>query len=520
MLAGYSALYGISHTVIPPSAALYPEAAVAVAGLFFGGLRLWPFVVMGSILSGVILGIPLPQLLTMATTDVFQAIAGAWLLRTVHIDPLFRKNSDMYSFILTVLCIALFSPTVSTLTYTLLGLSHGLAQWGHEYIGSIFTLLIITPFLLRWCAKLSFRRSLHEAIEVVAIFGLLLAICTACFVLGNSNVLGINLLYLTPFPLLWIALRLRPRFITLALLILSVFAMWGVFVATSPNLLSGHIYGTETLLITISIIFLTIVSLEEDRRLNTNLMRSQLSTLENAVARISSESQAKNDFIAILAHELRNPLAPVVSAIDYLKLGKERSAEEMEMLDMMEYMMQTVRRLLDDLLDVSRISEGKLTIKKERVELGPIIKRSILSVSHAIKERHQNITFNDSPQKIFILGDSVRLEQIFSNLLTNASKYSDPGDPITITFKKSETMAEIMVKDRGVGIPPESIENIFIPFHQVGSGKRTQKGLGIGLALVENFVKIHGGTVVAASEGQGKGSTFTIRLPLLKDKNI
>src|SRR5262249_21974019 len=132
-------------------------------------------------------------------------------------------------------------------------------------------------------------------------------------------------------------------------------------------------------LIALAIVFYIVVSLEEDRRAHTNLVRSQLQTLENAVSRISSESQAKNDFIAILAHELRNPLAPVVSSIELMKIRSPRDIEDAETLQTMEESMATVRRLLDDLLDISRIAEGKIALRPEVIEIGQIVRRSVVS---------------------------------------------------------------------------------------------------------------------------------------------
>ena len=510
---GYYVAYGITQLSLPLYAAAYPAAAVALAGLFFGGLRLWPIVFFTSLISGFAFGVPYESLMTVAIADTLQAAAGAWLLRKAKIDPLFRKNSDMFSLMATVFLVAAIFPTLSSIAHIV---SDGFAlplYWGRHYAGEVLSLLIVTPFLLRWFAKPQFGRSIGELVETITVFALLVGIEVSLFVFNIADIAGIYLIYIALFPLFWIALRLRPRFITLALLITACFAVWNTVIISTPASFGSQLFGIETFLITLSIIFLTIVSLEEDRRLHTNLMRSQLSTLENAVARISSESQAKNDFIAVLAHELRNPLAPVVSAIDYLKLSGARDADEMDTLDMMEDRMGIIKRLLDDLLDVSRISEGKLTITRERVNLDDIIKRAILSTDHHVKERHQTLVYKPSKKKLLIDGDPVRLEQIFSNLITNASKYSDPGDPITVTVASREDQVEVIVSDRGIGIPLESLDHIFTPFHQLGSGVRTQKGLGIGLALVQSFVEVHGGKVIATSGGRGKGSQFTVTLP-------
>ncbi|MDB5237720.1 MAG: Two-component system, NarL family, capsular synthesis sensor histidine kinase RcsC [Parcubacteria group bacterium] len=513
----YYVVYGFVALTLPDAAALYPAAAVAIAGLFFGGLTLWPVVFFASLLAGFAFHVPYQHLMVIALADTLQGMTGAWMLRKMQVDPLFRRYTDMFGLVAMVLAVAVIFPSLDAISRLITGAPYASLYWGRHYAGVIVSLLVGTPFLLRWCAKAPFSRSRGELIEMALVFALLLGIQIALFVFGIADIVGIYLIYLLLFPLFWIALRLRPRFITLALVITTVFAIWNTTMNNTPATFGAQLFSTETFLITLSVIFLIIVSLEEDRRLNTNLMRSQLSTLENAIARISSESQAKNDFIAVLAHELRNPLAPVVSAIDYLKLSGTRDAEELETLDMMEDRMGTVKRLLDDLLDVSRISEGKLSITKEKVDLDATIRRAILSTDHHIKERHQELVYKPSKKKLWVEGDPVRLEQVFSNLITNASKYSDSGDPITISASIKEDQAEIVVSDRGIGIPQESLGTIFTPFHQLGSGARTQKGLGIGLALVQSFVEVHGGRVIATSEGKGKGSSFSVLLPLMQN---
>ena len=518
----YLALMWISETYIPHPATLFPASAVALSVLFLEGIELWPVVLIASFVGSLLVVTPILFVFISPIAQTLQAIFGAYLLRQAKIDPLFRRSRDIFWLITIVLIVSLIVPSIVSLTnlasIATVGHSYPLAAWYLRYTGNVLCLLIIIPFLLRWIAKVRFSRTLLEIAETLAVFGILTFLGIFIFILGVSTVDDIPLVYLLLVPLFWIALRLRPRFVTLAMVIISAVGLTSLFYGHAVPLASQftlRLFSTEEFLITIAIIFFIIVSLEEDRRLSSNIMRSQVATLENAVARISSESNAKNDFITILAHELRNPLAPVVSAIDYLKLRQGRDAEEMETLSMMESMMGTVRRLLDDLLDISRISEGKLELKKERVDLEAVIKRAILSTDHYRKERHQSLTFRPVKEKLFITGDPVRIEQIFSNLLTNASKYSDSGDSITVILSQKDTLAEIIVSDTGVGIEAKVLEKIFTPFHQVDLGERTKQGLGIGLALVKSFVEMHKGSVRVSSKGIGHGSQFTVLLPLM-----
>ncbi|MBU1292752.1 MASE1 domain-containing protein [Patescibacteria group bacterium] len=513
----YTAVAVTAFAFLPASAFLFPAAGIALGGLFISGIRLWPFIFIGTLLACLYADLSLLMATSIAVIQTFQAIAGAFLLRKMHIDPLFRRYRDTFGTITTLALVSFIAPTALLAWYVLNGVPVSAAEWGRGYVALLFVLLATTPFVLRWCAKPAFGRHLIELIETLAVFAILIVINYFLFIGGTETILGIPLLYFIFIPFFWIALRLRPRFVTLAVLITSAFAILSTLLYTADTELPQVLFETETFLITISIIFYVIVSLEEDRRLNTNLMRSQLATLENAIARISTESKAKNDFIAILAHELRNPLAPIMSGIDLLKLKGTADKEDEELLEVMHSRMGTVRRLLDDLLDVSRISEGKISIAKERVSLTDTLKRAMEATDHYIKERHQTLVLKGFSQSLFVNGDAVRLEQIFSNLITNASKYSDSGDAITITLLKKKGTARITIKDNGIGISPEGLENIFTPFHQIGDTERTKKGLGIGLALVKSFTEVHEGTIQAESKGLGKGSEFIVELPLAEN---
>ncbi|MBU2220782.1 MASE1 domain-containing protein [Patescibacteria group bacterium] len=509
----YTAVAVASLAFLPASTLLFPAAGIALGGLFISGIRLWPFVFVGSILACMYADLSPLMCLAISVIQTFQAIAGAFLLRKMHIDPLFRRYRDTFGTLTTLALVSLITPTATVAWRAINSMPVSAAEWGRGYVALLFVLLVVTPFVLRWCAKPAFGRSLVEALETFAVFALLFSINFSLFIEGRETILGIPLLYFIFIPLFWIALRLRPRFVTLAILITSVFAVTSVLLYVQTNI-PQTLFQTETFLITIAFIFYIIVSLEEDRRLNTNLMRSQLATLENAIARISSESKAKNDFIAILAHELRNPLAPIMSGIDLLKIKGTKDPEDAELFEVMHDRMETVRRLLDDLLDVSRISEGKVSIARESLDLINVLKRAIESTDHHIKERHQTIAMKGFAQKIPVSGDSVRLEQVFSNLLTNASKYSDPGDEIKISVEKRKSSVFVTIKDNGIGISVETLDHIFTAFHQIGDTERTKKGLGIGLALVKSFVVAHEGTVSARSKGLGKGTEFIVELPL------
>jgi signal transduction histidine kinase len=448
--------------------------------------------------------------LAVSTTSTFlEAIIGGYILIAWGVDPIFRKDTDAFKMIATLAGIALIGPILSGIDILLQHGAYSAHIWQEQYVASLFSYLLFTPFILRWCAKPFFSRTWREIIEITAVFTLLVMINTILFIQGTQYLFNIPVAYLLLIPFLTISLRLRPRFVTLSLCITALFTMYS-FQYTNVD----QVFATELLLIVVSIIFYIIAALEEHRRLNANQMLSQVATLKNAVARVTTESRAKNDFIAILAHELRNPLTPVVSGIELMK-HKINEEEKNAILGSMEEGMHTVRRLLNDLLDVSRISEGKIALKKKVIDLEPILDHAVHATDHHRKERHQNLVFKGAPSRLRIFADPVRIEQIFSNLLTNASKYSNEGDTVTMQLRGDCNFAEIAVIDEGVGLEPDTLEHIFEPFQQVPHGDRTHEGLGIGLSLVRDFVKMHGGRVWVESKGKNKGSRFVVRLPLV-----
>jgi len=517
LISAYLALYQLAALYAYAPIILFVASGVSLVTLFFLGTSAWWMVAIAACVGGLTIKLPVEQLIAWAAGDIAVAVMGAHALTALSLDPIFRKFKDMLSLIVVTFAVAAVLPTVHYIGVqfspaVLRGVYPGDGLWSATYAAAVCALLITVPFLLRWFSKRRFGRSPMEILELAVVFGILATLAYFIFYVGIGRVGGVSLVYFLLIPLFWIALRLRPRFLTLAFVLMGGMAIHSALI---NGVDTERLFSTEGLLIVLAVIFYIVASLEEDRRLNSNLMRHQLSTLENAVARVSSESKAKNDFIAVLAHELRNPLAPVVSGIDLLKLKAEPDSEDLETLTMMEDRMQMVRRLLDDLLDISRISENKLRVAEDPVELDVVVRHAILSTEHYRKERHQSFTYRPADEPLVVAGDATRLEQVVSNLLTNASKYTDPGGSITLLLTRTGEHARIHVRDKGIGLDPSLLEAVFTPFHQIDSGKRSIKGLGIGLALVRSFVEMHGGTVEARSEGKGQGSEFVVTLPLL-----
>lgn len=234
------------------------------------------------------------------------------------------------------------------------------------------------------------------------------------------------------------------------------------------------------------------------------------------IRRLRDADRRKDEFLAVLAHELRNPLAPIRNSLHILRLNRQLDTATMRVVEMMERQLNHLIRLVDDLLEVSRITRGKIELRKENVELAAIVRSAVETSRPLIEAAGHELTLFIPPQPLTVDGDPVRLAQVIANLLNNAAKYTDEGGQITLAVRRDGDFVNISIRDSGMGIPAEMLPRVFELFTQVElvSG-RAQGGLGIGLTLVKSLVEMHGGTVQAYSDGPGEGSEFVVRLPLL-----
>lgn len=228
----------------------------------------------------------------------------------------------------------------------------------------------------------------------------------------------------------------------------------------------------------------------------------------------------KDEFIALLAHELRNPLAPIRNGLQVMRLAPDDFAAVGEARDMMDRQLSHMVRLIDDLLDISRINRNKMELRRTRLLLADVISSAVETARPAVEEAGHDLVVSIPGSPVYLDADLTRLSQVFSNLLTNSSKYTPPGGRIWLSAEKRRGEVMVSVRDTGIGIPPESLAFIFDMFSQVDRTiERSTGGLGIGLALVKGLVEMHGGTVKAESDGQGKGSTFTVTLPVVAHRS-
>jgi len=232
---------------------------------------------------------------------------------------------------------------------------------------------------------------------------------------------------------------------------------------------------------------------------------------------LREEDRRKDRFIALLAHELRNPLAPLRNGLHVMRLSGGDSHAVAQARDMMERQLGHMVRLIDDLLDIARIRQNKMELRRSRVLLGDVVSSAVETARPAIESAGHELILRLPSEPVHLDADLTRLAQVFSNLITNSAKYTERGGRIWLTAERRDAEVIVTVRDTGIGIPAEALPPIFDMFAQVDrSTERSGGGLGIGLALVKGLVEMHDGTVSAASAGQDKGSTFTVRLPALR----
>ncbi|MEP7125153.1 MAG: ATP-binding protein [Byssovorax sp.] len=253
---------------------------------------------------------------------------------------------------------------------------------------------------------------------------------------------------------------------------------------------------------------------QAERERERSLVREQTQRLAAEAARAEAEgaNRAKDEFLAMLGHELRNPLAPILTALDLLRLRPDMNNEPARLI--LERQVAHMVRLVDDLLDVSRIAKGKVELAMQRLELAAVVAKAIEIASPLLEKSEQHLAVSVPAQGLAVDGDPTRLAQVVSNVLTNASKYTERGRRITITGATEGAEVVLKVTDTGIGISAEMLPRVFEMFAQERQAfDRSQGGLGLGLAIVHNLVKAHGGSVHAYSAGVGQGSEFTLRFP-------
>ena len=463
---------------------------------------------------------PLLLVLIIAGTHTLTPVCGAYLLKRFKCTGQFNTLKETIRFILITIFIATLTPSFALLAHML---THSfmvdpLIEWSRSWVGRVISILVITPVILIWILRRD-KIPISTTRERITIIVALCATIVSCYVLfwiplAESFSFLFEIVLLAT--LFWIALHLNTRIMVLTLFIIAIIGLTGVFLAPQVFATPIHerLFLTELFIILIAPLFLTFASLMQEHKTASQSLESHVTKLEDAMMKLTSEDEAKNEFLAILAHELRNPLAAILSSIELISAQGHQAKETPELLDAINQRVRAMSTLLDDLLDVSRISRHKFTLTKELVSLTPILANSIKTTDTFMRTRGHTLAVIAGEEEIILEADPTRLEQIIVNLLNNAIKYTEPGGNIELSAYREGREVFIRVRDSGIGLPPHMLGRIFEPFFQIKTAGKQSAGLGVGLSLTRQLVHMHGGTIVAHSKGQGTGSEFIVRLPV------
>jgi len=495
---------------------VWPPAGIAVAALLLWGNRLWPVIFVAAFLVNFFNGAPVLICAGIAVGNTLEALTASYLMRRIGFQNWFGRLRDSLGFIiLAAFWATTVSATVGVGSLALGGLvptADILSTWFTWWVGDVMSVLVVAPLLITWLSGRPFSRNPAEIAERIAILTSI-AVITLLVSWAPFNQIGtMPLLYILIIPLIWAGLRAGPRIVMLGIFLTCFIGLAGL-IGSGTAVSTQSILLTQLLLGTITIVFLIFTSAVEERKDAITALRKHVLNLEDAVKEISYQDQAKNEFLALLAHELRNPLAPIVSSVEMIKLEKGLDTPMRRMIRTIDEHINTLVRLVDDLLDTSRISQKKL--QREPVELQRVMRRCMAVVEPLMKSRGHHFTASIPPDPLWLEADPVRLEQIVVNILNNAAKYTEHGGTVDLKVRVIDGTVEIRVHDSGIGIPAGMLEKIFEPFLQVERKDRLNAGIGIGLALTKYLTEMHGGIIEAFSSGEGQGSEFIVVLPLL-----
>jgi two-component system, sensor histidine kinase len=515
-----TARWGLNMGAVNEFASLiWPPTGIALAALFLFGYRLWPAIAVAAFFVNYTTGAPLLAAAAIGAGNAAEALVGTWLLQVFRFNPLFNRLIDSFTLIIVAFSATIISATVGTaaLASTALLMANEVPiTWLAWWIGDGLGVLILMPFLVRWLARPSGNnhRSYLQYLEAILFLVALIVTTLIIFWEPIPQIGGIIARYMLFVPLTWGALRVGPRIMSLAIVTVAALAIIGTFAGTGPYATSSvnDLFLLQLFLSTVAFIFLLFVAAVEERKEAIRKLEANVASLQEDVLNISEADRAKNDFIATLSHELRNPLAPILSTLEIMRMRRSGDAALSAMLDTTHENVMRMTRLLDDLLDVARISRKKISLQMGDVSLKNVIAHSS-EMTHALMEKNKHTLVIDTPDDdITLRADELRLEQILVNLLNNAAKYTPTGGQIALYAAPSGNGVEIRVRDNGIGIPAEELQRIFEPFKQINRGSGAA-GLGIGLSLAKRLVELHGGRISAVSRGAGLGSEFIVWLP-------
>jgi signal transduction histidine kinase/ActR/RegA family two-component response regulator len=494
---------------------VWPPAGIALAALVVLGFRVWPAIFIGAFLVNLTTAGNVFTSVGIAAGNTLEAVTGAWLVqRFAGGVQVFDRAKNVFIFSLAVLISTLVSPTIGLTSLALAGYAswanYG-AIWLTWWLGDATGDFIVAPLLILWYAASARRWDRAALLEVVLLFLLL-------FVLGQLVFGGWFPTAATNYPIaficgpivIWTAFRFTPRETATGIFILSALAVWGTLRGYGPFAMESGNQSLLTLQASTAILIITAMALAAgmaERRRAEAAIEQQRATVEAA-------NRTKDNFLAMLSHELRTPLTPVLAALDALKTARQAPTELDATLAMMRRNIELESQLIDDLLDLTRITKDKLQLQFESVDAHQAIANVMEMCASEASVRKLQVRLDLQATDFRVMADPAKFQQIIWNLFKNAIKFT--GENGVITLSSANHLPHILtlgVGDTGIGIEPEIMERIFNPFEQgERSFQRKFGGLGLGLTISKSLAQAHGASLIAKSEGTGRGATFLLTM--------
>lgn len=505
--------FGLSNFAVihPSAAAVWLPTGIALAALLLGGMRLAPAVFLGAFLVNATTNGSAASAFGVAVGNTLEATLGAMLVqRFAGGRAAFASAAGILKFTaLAGLLSTAVSATTGVASLHLAGDAEEVesrAIWFTWWLGDAAGAVLLTPLIVLWWTNRRVTWTSHEVGEALLLLVAIVIVAGTAFF--HPALTRYPLEFLCLAPLVWAALRFGPREIATALAVLAAIAIAatstyrGPFATLTPN---ESLLVLQAFLILIATTALPMAALTVERRALLERERA-------ARADADAASRAKDEFVAILGHELRNPLAAISTAAAVLDSSAATEEHRAPLVASIRRQSRHLARLIDDLLDIGRMTANKLILHKEPVELAEAVRRCAESMVAARGLEYGRLELTLAP--VWIDADPVRVTQIVENLIGNALKHTPLGRRIQVSVKDIGAVAELRVEDEGLGIQPELLARVFDPFTQGQQGlDRSTGGLGLGLTLVRRLTELHGGTIEARSAGVGLGSAFVLRFP-------
>lgn len=496
-----TAILGLSLDAVSGFASLvWAPTGISLAFITLFGIKYWPGVFLGAFLANFYSGAPPQIALGIAAGNSLEALIGAFLLYKFGFNPTIERLKDaIYLIGLAAILSTLISATIGTIILlegNIISLSDFQKTWFAWWIGDMLGNLVIAPLIFVWVKKGPYKLEFSRFIELCFMFTLLILLGT--FVFGeffNFDTRNLPIPYLVLPPLLWIAIRFGQLESVTAVFILMLISVWG-------TVLGSGVFARARL--------------AESLFLLQGFIGLHAATFLLIGAIVSERDQfekRKDEFLSITSHELKNPITTIKAYTQILIKLLSQDKKLSGYVNKMDFEIDRILRLINDLLDFNKIRVGKLVLEYEIFSLDQLIKDTVKGVSK-LSRKHKILVNTDN---IMIEADKFRISQVLINLLTNALKFSPKSEKIIVIAKKDKDFALVSIKDFGVGIAKVNQKEIFNRFYQTESSlKGDKKGLGLGLFITQEIIKHHKGEIRVESR-LGRGSTFSFKLPIKRD---